>query len=463
MAAYISKIRLVNFRLFQKAELELHPELCVFLGDNGSGKTAILDALSMLISSIFPYCNYQPKIKAIPYAFHNFRTWSERLNGRRMLKQADVSGIVGVMAHSWKNGDEEITQWLALSIGQKISTEEDVSIPTTKVDIASLYNFCVETGKGIPAFAHYGPHRGAEQGDRKRFKRKKVNYTNPFSAYINSLQPSLDFDAFLDWFSEEESSELREQRKNKQYISKELNAVRKALAQAFSSTERRCSDPRFESNPKRFVMTETSASGKPLELDFDQLSDGYRGMIALVADFARRLAITNQYTEADPLLGEGVLIIDEIDAHLHPRWQYRVIDDLRRTFPNVQLIVTTHSPEVVSTVNKDSVYILNAEEGVLQEEHPEHQTAANYPEKIAATVMDVPDMIRNHPAFKAYLYCLTAIQSGNVDSPCFVKKRNEVISHYGENHPLTREIDARNEGLSRKKELLAKLKGQASE
>ena len=65
-------------------------------------------------------------------------------------------------------------------------------------------------------------------------------------------------------------------------------------------------------------MTETFASGESLEREFDHLSDGYRGMIALVADFARRLAIANQYTDEDPLLGEGVLIIDEIDAHLHP-------------------------------------------------------------------------------------------------------------------------------------------------
>lgn len=463
MATYISNIRLINFRLFKKAELELHPELCVFLGDNGSGKTAVLDALSMLISGIFPYCNYQPRMKAIPYALHNFRTWSAPLRGKQRLMRADVSGIVGVMAHSRKNGDEEHRQWLALSIGQRISTGEDVSIPSTKKDIASTYNVCVEMGQGIPAFAHYGPHRGAEQGERKRFKRRKINYTNPFAAYINSLQPGLDFDSFLEWFSEEEASELREQRKSKGYISKELDAVRAALTQAFSNAERCCSDPRFEPNPKRFVMTETSASGESLERDFDQLSDGYRGMIALVADFARRLAIANQYTEEDPLLGEGVLIIDEIDAHLHPKWQYRVIEDLRRTFPNVQLIVTTHSPEVVSTVDKASVYILNAKDGILQEEHPEHQTAANYPEEIAATVMDVPDMIRNHPAFKAYQHCLAAIQLGDIGSPFFVKERNEVISHYGENHPLTREIDARLEGFSRKKALLAKLKGKASE
>lgn len=459
MATYISNIRLVNFRLFKEAELELHPELCVFLGDNGSGKTAILDAISMLISGIFPYCNYQPKMKAIPYALHNSRKWLRPFLERSRLVRAKVSSIDGVMVH----GDKESLQLMPLSIGQKISPSEDMSISSTKVDIANLYNSLVANWQGIPTFAYYGPHRGAEQGDRKRFRRKKVDYTNPFSAYVNSLQPSLDFDAFLDWFSEEEASELREQRKNKQYISKELDAVRQALAQAFSNAERRCSDPRFEANPKRFVMTETSASGNILELDFDELSDGYRGMIALVADFARRLAITNQYTEAAPLLGEGVLIIDEIDAHLHPKWQYRVIGDLRRTFPNVQIIVTTHSPEVVSTVNKDSVYILNTKEGILQEEHPEHQTAANYPEEIAATVMDVPDMIRTLPEFKSYLNCLAAIQSGNVDSPLFVKERNSVISHYGENHPLTREIDARNEGLSRKKALLAKLKGKVSE
>lgn len=463
MAVYISNIRLVNFRLFKKAELELHPELCVFLGDNGSGKTAILDALSMLISGIFPYCNYQPRIKAIPYALHNFLTWSAPLRGKQRIVRADVSGIVGVMSHTRMDGKEKHLEWLALSIGQKISTGEDVSIPSTKRDIANAYNLCVECGQGIPAFAHYGPHRGAEHGDRKRFKRRKINYTNPFAAYINSLHPSLDFDAFLEWFSEEEASELREQRKTKGYVSKELDAVRRAIEQVFFHAERHCFDPRFESNPKRFVITETSTSGESLEREFDQLSDGYRGMIALVSDFARRLAIANQYTEEDPLLGEGVLIIDEIDAHLHPKWQYRVIDDLRRTFPNVQLIVSTHSPEVVSTVDKASVYILNSVNGVLQEEHPEHQTAANYPEDIAATVMSVPDMIRNHPAFKAYLYCLSAIQSGDIDSTPFVEKRNEVLSHYGENHPLMREINARLEGLSRKKALLAKFKGKASE
>ena len=93
-------------------------------------------------------------------------------------------------------------------------------------------------------------------------------------------------------------------------------------------------------------------------LDVNQLSQGEKSLLALVGDIARRLAILNPSLD-NPLHGEGVVLIDEVDLHLHPKWQQNLIDKLTQTFPNVQFILTTHSPHIVSDNPDVLVYILD--------------------------------------------------------------------------------------------------------
>lgn len=94
------------------------------------------------------------------------------------------------------------------------------------------------------------------------------------------------------------------------------------------------------------------------KLDVNQLSQGEKSLLALVGDIARRLAILNPSLD-NPLQGEGVVLIDEVDLHLHPKWQQNLIDKLTKTFPNVQFILTTHSPHIVSDNPDVLVYILD--------------------------------------------------------------------------------------------------------
>jgi predicted ATP-binding protein involved in virulence len=101
----------------------------------------------------------------------------------------------------------------------------------------------------------------------------------------------------------------------------------------------------------------TMETGEKRELLLSQLSAGYRNMLALVMDFARRLAQANPDME-NPLAAEAILMIDELDLHLHPTWQQKIIPDLKKVFPNTQIIATTHSPEVVTTVKQNQVKIL---------------------------------------------------------------------------------------------------------
>ena len=116
------------------------------------------------------------------------------------------------------------------------------------------------------------------------------------------------------------------------------------------------SDPQVEESPLRLRVTK---AGEPLYLD--QLSDGERSLLAIVADLVRRLSLANPEL-ADPLQGAGVVLVDEIELHLHPTWQRSVIEKLRTTFPNIQFIATTHSPFVIQSLRAGELINLDPEE-----------------------------------------------------------------------------------------------------
>jgi hypothetical protein len=106
------------------------------------------------------------------------------------------------------------------------------------------------------------------------------------------------------------------------------------------------------------------------ELIIDQLSDGEKCLLAMVGDIARRLAIANPSLD-DPLQGEGIVLIDEIELHLHPQWQHKIIPRLTETFPNCQFIVTTHSPQILSHVYPENIYILQSTPDGIIASNPE--------------------------------------------------------------------------------------------
>jgi predicted ATP-binding protein involved in virulence len=129
-----------------------------------------------------------------------------------------------------------------------------------------------------------------------------------------------------------------------------LDAVRQALEQMLPGL---CK-PRIDAETGRLVVDGENRAGGRLKLWLEQLSDGYQVMLGVVLDFALRLVQANPPTPEfpNPLAAEAIMLLDEVDLHLHPTWQQRVIPDLLRTFPGTQFILTTHSPQVVTTVRK---------------------------------------------------------------------------------------------------------------
>jgi len=190
-----------------------------------------------------------------------------------------------------------------------------------------------------------------------------------FAAYDHALEKSgITFRSFFEWFREREDLEnenrkyvnFREQPEDFCFPDPQLEAVRNAL-QLFL--------PEFENltvrrNPLRM---EVEKNGKTLTIN--QLSDGEKCLMAMVGDLARRMAIANVMRE-NPLDGDGIVLIDEIDLHLHPKWQRMVVPKLIEVFPNCQFIISTHSPNVITHVHPNNLYLLKQSETGMIAERP---------------------------------------------------------------------------------------------
>jgi predicted ATP-binding protein involved in virulence len=152
-------------------------------------------------------------------------------------------------------------------------------------------------------------------------------------------------------------------------------------------------------------------------LELSQLSDGYRNLLALVLDFARRLAQAHP-NWPNPLEAPGILLIDEVELHLHPKWQQTIITDLHAVFPNTQIIVTTHSPYVVTTVESRCVHI--AENAVIRP-CPAPTYGARVSD-VVAEVMGVPNQRPpNNPTAQKIANLFKAIDEGDLGSARLVR------------------------------------------
>ncbi len=367
----LKKITLKNYRCFENLEIDLHPRLTVLVGENGSGKTSILDAIASGLSPLLRYLSSAdqrlsgPGIKDTDFRIEPLPgRGSKQRWGTTDYVQVVIETTSGMTWDNWRRSSADKQQ--ASKIGQTKLSDYAKSL---------LESFKTAFPEQLPILAYYGAQRGRiEIPERLRPTNQEYNY--PTAALVGALESQSDFKELLKWFDIEESTELRINkgcRPEEFELSVALETVRSAIESIFAKKYR---NPYFNKDHKFVVEQE---DGMPLQVS--QLSQGYQSMLALVMDFARRLAIGNSHLTFDELsrqpiqqnlfdvelpdnlcspciLAPGVMLIDEIDLHLHPSWQQRVIPDLMRTFPNTQFIVTTHSPQVLSTVHRDCIRLL---------------------------------------------------------------------------------------------------------
>ncbi len=314
----ITGIEIRNFRGINNLDImELDRHTNLFVGKNGAGKSSLLDAIANVMSWFVA------------------RMLSNSGRGRDIpVNDISLNSKEGCSIRLQLDGEN----WCELYRSSEMKKNG-------KSDLGAL-NTLVKTLRGeiennpltsVPVFVHYGVGRVVADIPLRIRKNPKRNVTN---AYVEALDSSASFRDFFAWFREQEDLENEHIRENATYRDRGMEAIRDAMSKVFTEF----SDMRVRRSPRSIQINK---EGQVLRLD--QLSDGEKCYIALVCDLTRRLTIANP-TGENPLNGTGIVLIDEIDLHLHPEWQRDVVTRLIETFPNCQFFVTTHSPIVASDV-----------------------------------------------------------------------------------------------------------------
>jgi predicted ATP-binding protein involved in virulence len=343
----IRSLKLTNFRGAVELALTLDDRLNVFVGVNGAGKSTVLDAAALALS----------------WAASRIRHTS---SSGRPIDEDEVTNGKSTAAIEVSCQSESGTVSWKLSKSRAGHTADEKSSFHELSDYAkSLQNSITETAErfNIPLFAYFPVNRAVL--DIPLRIREKHRFTL-LSAYDDALTSGANFRTFFEWFREREDLENENRKYQDDLIKPEgyclpdrqLEAVRLALTRFL---------PEFRNLTVRRNPLRMEVEKQGERLSVNQLSDGEKCMIALIGDLARRLAIANPVRD-NPLLGSGVVLIDEIDLHLHPTWQRLVVPRLLEVFPNCQFIVSTHSPHVITHVKPESLYLLRqTAQGVVAE------------------------------------------------------------------------------------------------
>ncbi|MEO5831590.1 MAG: AAA family ATPase [Rhodanobacter sp.] len=319
-----------NYRPFENERFPLSSKVTVIAGVNGRGKSSVLDALSLLLSRLLP----QVTPASGGYKYLGPRDIHGHGQQLKLTLAATFEGIPVDFSICYETGGRQQVRKL---------------LPQVRREILRIYGDPQRAGDAAPIAVYYTTDRASY-----RMPKKLLNgfAQDQKAAYHGALfNRQVDFRDFMSRYATWVASVARgEDRggRNQRTIDLIARVVLKFLP-GFS-------DVRVEFEPLRLLVSKNGET-----LDLSQLSDGERALFAVLIDLCRRLVLANPEL-TDPALGSGVVLVDEIELHLHPTWQREIVENLRQTFPNIQFILTTHSPFVIQSVREGELVQLDHDE-----------------------------------------------------------------------------------------------------
>ena len=416
----LKNLQISNFRCFESLSIDLDEQLTVLVAENGVGKTAILDAIAVALGPFiggfdtgvrkdFKYRDARIGIKNGPHLSIKFSDDEYRPQGsasKRMESKYPISLVAsGMVEGQFETWSRELT-------GEK--TQTTFGKAKNIIDYAKKLQQQVRADEqvSLPIVAYYGTGRLWRQSQAS--KRTSAQSDSRLYGYHDALNPDSTYKAFEKWFTDKSLVEYHHIFiKHSNNLKEILNNIDKTKADNLKEILNNADKNRFEytdvsnnikKNPidsedrnrsdetasysteldhvRKAINRCISISGwKTLEYDLEwrelvvrfnhgrpgfdtfipaaQLSDGVKAMLSLTADIAYRCVQLNPHLASPTEETTGIVLIDEIDLHLHPKWQQTVLSDLRKAFLKIQFIVTTHSPQVISTVPSHQIRILD--------------------------------------------------------------------------------------------------------
>ena len=405
----LKKIAIRNFRLFEDLKIDFNKDVNVIIGNNGAGKTTILDAIALGFGTMVTHF---PNIKGIGFSKKDLMVYSK--NKIKPFSQIRLHSTQNLHWDRVEKRDKSRTtlKYIPSSYGTKeLETFVDTIIDADNEDKSYT----------MPLVIYYGTCRNCFETPIR-----KVNFQKEFhrfDALSNTLKGASNFTHFFQWFDSMEGIERREiqDRKDFDFQLPELENIREAVKMI-----KGFKNPRVKIRPLRFIIDKVDKDGNIQELQIEQLSAGYKAMLSMIMDISARMA------QANPKIGnksKAIILIDELDLHLHPKWQQTILSDLRRTFPNAQFIVTTHSPQLLTTVQKEHIFILK--EGKI--EKPFNTV---YAKRSMVALEDLMNTNAQPPLKEVEILddYLDKIHQGDIESKEVLALRTELNILYGEDY-----------------------------
>lgn len=444
----LASIRLRNFRLFSDVSCDLHPELTVFVADNGRGKTSVLDAIRILFGT---YLAVFPTGRGQGIKLSDVRT--VRLNG----DFPSNSAIYPVELEAWGELAPKQTPvcWArALNTAKGGTTVKDAR-PLTEY-ATTLRTNAQEylESEDWPLLAYYGTGRLWHQSKLTTGKLFSNGYDSRSAAYRDCMEPASGFKYFMEWYAYAyraiTQSKIRFMESTPGATPQQVIAHQSAFSPLVEAV-RAAVDVILRPTGWHSLWYAESLADLTMTHDHfgtlgvSRLSDGIRNSLGMAADIAFRAVQLNPHLGADAAKKtSGIVLIDELDMHLHPSWQQVFLTSLREAFPQIQFIVTTHSPQVLTSIDNTCIRIIrdgdtSSTQTTLIDTVP-LQTRGVASSSLLAQIMGVdpvPDVLESrmlaeyHALIQQNLHMQTAGQD--------LRRRLEL--HFGANHPLMLECD----------------------
>lgn len=396
----IKKLEVAGLRAFEHAEFEFQPGMNLLVGVNGVGKTTVLDALRICLSRVLPEIT-SSRSKAVPIDGNDYRIGGDSLKISCDFELYDES--YNLLINKQK-------------IKEIIENDEDGKVRYDKVQIPDIE----KTSPALPNLKESKTQPlGIHFSTRRSFVSNK-KLSNPErgqdAAFSESLLENRDFNL------REIAYWIRAQEKLGEELLKPAQHL-KALRYAAKAFLPDCDNLHWVQGSKNNIHLQIEKEGRSLNVK--QLSDGERGMLALALDLARRLSQANPGLDNPIKDGKAIVLIDEIDLHLHPKWQRTIVGQLTTTFPNCQFIASTHSPQIIPSVEPEQVLLLKNNEVIYPTRTFGMDTnwildfimdAGSRPEQSVEAISKVETLIKEGK-FKEARTAITDFKIENIDLP----------------------------------------------
>jgi predicted ATP-binding protein involved in virulence len=411
---FISKLKLHNFRKFEDFEIELNEHLNVLTGKNGSGKSSILDALAISMGTFMMGLD---GCKSLSIDKTDALNKSFTLSGTVDLQSmypVDISaeGELDGKKISWKRS-------LNSAEGRTTKIEANEII-----DISRSYQERIRKGDAsliLPLLSYYGTGRLWAKKKQRNSTGKRANRLN---GCLDCLAAETNEKLMLTWFQNMTIQKYQNRRP-----STSLKAVENAVVRCCQIlTGHDEIEVNYNLNTQEIDVIDSSAAEGKVKFPMHELSDGYRNTISMIADIAYRMAVLNPQLDDPVKETPGIILIDEVDLHLHPQWQQIVLGMLRDIFPSVQFIVTTHAPAVIASIHKENVILIRDEKKGVQ---PAEEVYGKNTDSILNAVMETSE--RPKEIKKLFNECYNQLDKGNIEEA--ERILHEIEKRIGTNDP----------------------------